>query len=226
MNYQKQFNDIFLELYSTDFVNSESKLNKFIDNNPGILTDFELDRKISLLKAQGFERESKLAQALEVYLEIWDKYYSVETVNYLLIGSTIAQLFLKMHKKDNAVRFAQTVFKEISSHGFENHELILSINLFRMLPAADRTDSKTQQFIDYLKKQLGPAAEDVMEGTKLEDLENSLRNEGQWLTKILATASPASTEATLQDLEEFLASAINPVFRRQASHSYENLKKT
>lgn len=113
MNYQKQVNDIFIELYSNEFVNSESKLNKFIDSNPCILTDFELDRKISLLKAQGFERESKLAEALEVYLEIWDKYYSVETANYLLIGSTIAQLFLKMHKKDNAVRFAQTVFNQL-----------------------------------------------------------------------------------------------------------------
>lgn len=101
-----------------------------------------------------------------------------------------------------------------------------SINLFTMLPAADRTDSKTPQFIDYLKKQLGPAVEDVVEGTKLEDLENSLINEGRWLTKILATASPASTESRLQDLEEFLASAINPVFSRQARHSYENLKKT
>jgi hypothetical protein len=69
-----------------------------------------------LLKAQDFEQEGKLEKALLVYLEIWDKFYSVDTANYLLIGSTIDELFLKLHKK-YAVRFVQTVFKEISSQG-------------------------------------------------------------------------------------------------------------
>lgn len=39
MNYQKQYNDLFLDLHSTNFVDSESKLNQFIENNPGVLSD-------------------------------------------------------------------------------------------------------------------------------------------------------------------------------------------
>jgi hypothetical protein len=225
MDYQKQYNDIFLDLHSTNFVDGESKVNQFIKNNPGILSDFEFDRKVSLLKAQSFEYANKLEDALEAYLELWHKHFSVESVNYLLVGLTIAELFLKLNKKEAALNFAQTVFNEISLHGFENHDLILTINIFRMLPDFEATALKEQQFLNYLTEKLGINSKDIMERSKLEELENKLRNEGQQLTKILATANASTPEITRQELEQFLARAINPVFRLQASYSYENLRK-
>lgn len=76
-----------------------------------------------------------------------------------------------------------------------------------MLPASNITDPKTQLFIDQLKKQLGAAAEDVTEGTKLEELENNLRNEGRWLTRILATANQTWAETTSEIWRNSLPSA-------------------
>lgn len=225
MNFQKRYNDIFLDLHTTDFVDSERKLNLFIENNPGIISDSDFGRKIYLLKAQSLEHTGKLEGALEVYLELWNKFYSVESINYLLVGLTIIELYQKLSKKEAAVKFAETVFDQISMNGFENHDLILTISVFRMLPDLDVTASKALPLHNYLIEQLDVTSEDVMDKSKLAELEKKLRNEGQWLTKILATANPSTPETTLRELEKFLASAIVPGFRSQARYTYENLKE-
>lgn len=131
------------------------------------------DRKISLLRAQGFEHANKLDEALEVYLEVWGRHFSVDSVNYLLVGLTILELFIKLNRNDSAANFAQTVFNQISLHGFENHDLILSINIFRLLPVVEQTSTNAQLFFNYLSEQLGVTSEDVMERSKLELLKKN-----------------------------------------------------
>lgn len=60
---------------------------------------------------------------------------------------------------------------------------------------------------------------------ELEEPENKLRQEGRVLTQIMGTVDSMSKEATIRSLEEFLESANNPTFRREASNYHEYLQK-
>lgn len=222
MKFDKEFDELVVDLYRTNFENGNLKIKNLVEKHPGILEDSDLNRKISQLSAECFEKQGDFKHALEIYLEIW-KDYSAQTPGYMPIGLAITQLYLKLSDEENARLFAKQVVKAIELHGFENHDLAACIYLVRVASPFNEDDSPLQSFIAYTNKQLGVNLERA-QFKQLEELENKLRHEGRALTQIMATAGSMSKESTIRSLEEFLKSAVNPTFRREASNYCEHLK--
>lgn len=224
MNFKEQFNELVVNLYRTNFENGNLKLERLVEKNPGILEDSDLKGKILQLSAECFEKQGDLKNALETYLKIWEN-YSAQTPGYLPVGLAITQLYLKLSEEENARLFAKHMVKEIEMHGFENQDLAACTYLVRIASPLNEDDSTIQSFIAYTKEQLGVNL-DGAQSKELEELENKLRHEGRALTQIMGTAGSISKESTIRSLEEFLESAVNPTFRREASNYYEHLKRS
>jgi hypothetical protein len=224
MNFQKPFNDLIVDLYSTNFENGSFKVNQLLESNPGILEDSDLRRKISLLTAECLEKQGDIKKALDLYLEIWEE-YSVQTLGYLPVGLAITQLYLKLPDAQNAMLFAKQMLKAMEVQGFQNYDLGACISLLRIAFPSNEGDPTLQSFIVYMNKRLGTHIEHNAQSKELEEVENKLRQEGRILTQIMATVDSTSKEATIRSLEEFLESALDPTFRREASNYYQYLQK-
>ncbi|SDH45647.1 hypothetical protein SAMN04487996_13818 [Dyadobacter soli] len=224
MDFKKQFDELLVELYRTNFENGNLKLEKFVGSIPGILEDPDLKRRISQLHAECCEKQGDFKSALDIYLKLWND-YSALTPGYLPVGLSITQLYLKLSDIENAKYFAKQMIKAMETHGYENHDLAACIYLVRVASPFNEDDSTLQSFVAYTNKQLGVNL-DGAQLKELEELEIKLRNEGRLLTQIMGAAGSTSKEATIQSLEEFLESAVNPTLLEEASKFYEYLKQS
>ncbi|QHV97662.1 hypothetical protein [Spirosoma endbachense] len=218
-----QFDQLMIDVYRTNFDDAESKLDAFSEKHSTALTENELDQKVTLLRAEICEHGGKRQEALNLNLELWNR-YSIVHYNYLPLGLTIVKLYFSLGQDETASRFVEDSLLTVSDKDLENYDPITLVKLLAVyLPKSGNHLDKIQAPMAYIEDKLEIQFDENDLVRALEEVDNRIYQEGQELTKILALAGGETPQATIKHLKKFIELATLKPFRQEAINFLNSL---
>lgn len=213
--FEKQFGDLLVDIYRTDFADAHLKLDKFERQFPEELTSTESWIKVSRLRAQIFRKNEHFDAALQISLQIWDQ-VSVNHVNYLYLGLDVVDLYSDLGENDLSKKFAQIILQAILEDTIR-HEPFTLLKLLQIAGFPLNTNPRFVDLLSFIEENLNIKFPISHQEQFLNETIVRIKQEGEQLTQLRAEIGIVSNDESIQNFVKFLKAATTPMNIRSAS---------
>jgi tetratricopeptide (TPR) repeat protein len=219
-SFQRQFEQLLIAVYQTDFENAYSKIEAFEKEYPAVATDYQLSQKITLLWAEIHAHEGRLQEALDLNKTVLNQ-YSITDYNYLPLSLTIAKLLISL----GSYEIANTFIESILAHSADSTHFdpLILVNFLALYSKNDVGKFESQ--IAYISDELKVDIDETDMDGSLQEIQDRIKREGQELTKIVALSSTETVETTINKISTFLDTSKLSPYRQEALNFMTSLQE-